>query len=354
MVAKAVYRYSFAVTHARVLLESLAEVKGERETPVFTRNGEGEKPVWNVDYFKRLDLANDELQFIEFKTRDTLPNQLFLSEVRGRKVPIVEAVGDWFQSKLVLLDPHSAFKPVAIGLRQVESFREYSVRALERAGTGISGLENETVSLENLPLPGGLKRIIERQLETSKEGEMLQVVDPEERQRFFVFREAGKTQVLQLVTYHDDRAGRKVRFEMPDESEGTRRLIDLLPAFFELSSPDTEKVFFIDEIDRSLHTHLTRGLLESFLETRTIKSKGQLFFTTHDGMLLDQSLLRRDEIWFFDKNQHGESELSALSDFKGVRNDKDIRKSYLLGRFGGVPEMRPMPRRTTDNTEVSR
>jgi hypothetical protein len=43
-----------------------------------------------------------------------------------------------------------------------------------------------------------------------------------------------------------------------------------------------------------------------------------------------------------------------LSDFKGVRNDKDIRKSYLLGRFGGVPEMRPMPRRTTDNTEVSR
>ena len=78
-------------------------------------------------------------------------------------------------------------------------------------------------------------------------------------------------------------------FEIADESEGTERMIDLLPAFFELTSPKTDKVFFIDELDRSLHTHLTRGLIESFLQSRTTASRAQLLFTTHDPLLLIRS-----------------------------------------------------------------
>ena len=84
------------------------------------------------------------------------------------------------------------------------------------------------------------------------------------------------------------------------------------------------------------------------MQGRTSSSRGQLLFTTHDALLLDQQLLRRDEIWFLDKDEHGRSTLAALSDFKGVRHDKDIRKSYLLGRFGGVPAIRSLPRRAAE------
>ena len=82
--------------------------------------------------------------------------------------------------------------------------------------------------------------------------------------------------------------------------------------------------------------------------TRTSASRTQLFFTTHDPLLLDQDLLRRDEVWFLDKQENGHSKLTALSDFKGVRYDKNIHKNYLLGRFAGVPAMRTLPRRVEE------
>jgi AAA15 family ATPase/GTPase len=78
------------------------------------------------------------------------------------------------------------------------------------------------------------------------------------------------------------------------------------------------------------------------------ESRAQLLFTTHDPLLLDQELLRRDEIWFIDKLEDGHSKLTALSDFKGIRYDKDIRKNYLLGRFAGLPPIRQLPRRHTE------
>ncbi|MEZ0298104.1 MAG: ATP/GTP-binding protein, partial [Candidatus Methylacidiphilales bacterium] len=102
--------------------------------------------------------------------------------------------------------------------------------------------------------------------------------------------------------------------------------------------------YFIDELDRSLHTQLTRGLLESYLETCTSESRSQLIFTTHDLLLMDQMLLRRDEIWFLDKNLDGATTLSPLSDYK-IRLDKDVRKAYLQGRLSGLPTVRRMPRR---------
>ncbi|MDD4349315.1 MAG: AAA family ATPase, partial [Opitutales bacterium] len=169
--------------------------------------------------------------------------------------------------------------------------------------------------------------------------------------RFLLRRLNEKTEASRLTTYHKRSDGKAIAFEIAEESEGTERMIDLLPAFFELTDPDTDKIFFIDEIDRSLHTHLTRGMIESFLETRSTRSRAQLFFTTHDPLLLDQELLRRDEIWFIDKLDAGQSKLTALSDFKGVRYDKDIRKNYLLGRFAGVPAVRRLPRRTVNKID---
>jgi len=123
-----------------------------------------------------------------------------------------------------------------------------------------------------------------------------------------------------------------VPLELSQESDGTQRLLQLIPALHHLRT--SSAVYFIDEIDRSLHPMLVRAFLESFLKSGG--GQGQIIVTTHESSLLDQDLLRRDEIWFAEKDYSGATKLYSLIDFK-VRNDLEIRKHYLQGRFGAVP-----------------
>ncbi len=116
------------------------------------------------------------------------------------------------------------------------------------------------------------------------------------------------------------------------ESQGTRKLIHILGPIYDTIR--NGRILFIDELDSRLHTNLTKKLLELFNEFNT---KGaQLVFTGHDASLLDKDLLRRDQIWFIDKDQFGVSELYSLSEFnaKTVRNTSAIDKKYLENKFG--------------------
>jgi len=142
------------------------------------------------------------------------------------------------------------------------------------------------------------------------------------------------------VSFHQDSEGKEVRFDISQhESDGTQRVVELLPAFIEASGSLANKVYLIDEVDRSLHTLLTRSLLEGYLASCHPDSRNQLIITTHDVLLMDQRLFRRDEMWVTERDQQGVSHLIPFSDYKDVRNDKDIRKSYLQGRLGGIPRI---------------
>ena len=121
-------------------------------------------------------------------------------------------------------------------------------------------------------------------------------------------------------------------FSMDEESDGTRRIMDLLPSLAGMSSSD--KVYVIDEIDRSLHPLLSYQLIKLFLST--VSSQSQLISTTHEVNLLDQKLLRRDEIWFVEKDNTGASHVYSLEEY-APRKDKNIERGYLMGRYGAIP-----------------
>ena len=121
-------------------------------------------------------------------------------------------------------------------------------------------------------------------------------------------------------------------FEYADESDGTKRLFDLIPLFYENRKSN---VILIDEIDRSLHTNLTRRFVELFYALSQEK-ESQLIATTHDAYLLDLELLRQDEIWFVERQEDHSSKIFSLNLFK-ERFDKKIDKEYLLGRYGAIP-----------------
>jgi len=121
-----------------------------------------------------------------------------------------------------------------------------------------------------------------------------------------------------------------------EESDGTLRLLDLVPI---LRGGETQgKVFIIDELDRSLHPLISYRLVERFLATG---GTNQLVATTHASNLLDFDLLRRDEIWFIEKDRQGASHLYSLEEFT-PRYDLDVEKGYLFGRFGAIPVFGPV------------
>ena len=97
------------------------------------------------------------------------------------------------------------------------------------------------------------------------------------------------------------------------------------------------KVFIVDELDRCLHTMLTSCLIKDFVTSCGPGTRKQLLFTTHDLLLMDQSLMRRDEMYIAQRGTDGCSELVGLAEFEGIRFDKDLIRSYLDGRFGGIP-----------------
>ncbi len=132
--------------------------------------------------------------------------------------------------------------------------------------------------------------------------------------------------VCSLKFLHKDNSN---TFGAYDESDGTIRILELIDILL-----TNNKLFLIDELDSSLHPLLVSGLLKIFLKS---KSNNQLIITTHELKTLDFNLVRRDEIWFTEKNNKGESKIFSLEEFKDVaRFDRKIDKAYLEGRFGAI------------------
>jgi hypothetical protein len=140
---------------------------------------------------------------------------------------------------------------------------------------------------------------------------------------------------------HRGTASNDVQFQISDESSGTLRLLELTARALPIL--DHGGLFLVDEIDASLHPLLTVALVRLFRSADVNRHGAQLIFTTHDAMLLSsidgEDVLRRDEVWFTSKGDHGASELFPLSDFKPRRQGENRQKRYLNGNYGAIPEL---------------
>ena len=105
---------------------------------------------------------------------------------------------------------------------------------------------------------------------------------------------------------------------------------------YDIIKNKNEKIFVVDELDRSLHPNLTFNFVKKYL---SIENKSQLIVSTHEDRILDLNIMRRDEIWFVEKNDIGESKIYSLEEFK-TRFDKDIMTAYLDGRYGSIPKFK--------------
>jgi AAA15 family ATPase/GTPase len=198
---------------------------------------------------------------------------------------------------------------------------------------GISKIEVEKKTLEEFFGENDLNKLdkIMKELDSSK-NKMIGLQINGSQEIIITKEDNDNIYVKKLRVSHKGKSNIEVMFDLDEESDGTIRLLDFAPAFQDVAI--NKKVYVIDEIERSIHPLLIKELVRKF--SKDDQSKGQLIFTTHESNLLDQSIFRQDEIWFTEKDKNGSTDLYSLSDFK-EHNTIDIRKGYLMGRYGSVP-----------------
>ncbi len=311
------YEFSFSVNDRVVVEEKLIKILPRGEKILYHR-----EPGKKINFPDDIELQKDQrLQFVADGVRE---NILFLSTTVDQKFKYFKPIYDWFKHELVLLNPFSSFEffDSEVDYEELSSF-------LSEFDTGIDSVGLEDISFQ---IHESVKKNL---LQNLMEGMSARVANG------WIFKkENGDISVKKLVSYHQSMQGEKIPFEINrDESTGTQRIINLAPYFLDLIQNKKPKLYVVDELDRCLHTLATKALLERYLSSCSKDTRSQLLFTTHDVLLMDQKLLRRDEIWINERDMQGNSSLFSLAEYKDVRNDKDIRKSYLQGRFGGIPKI---------------
>jgi AAA15 family ATPase/GTPase len=322
-----VYDFSFSVMGRSVIEEKLVRVNSASETVLYHRQGQ------------KLTALHGSLKpkdFYRFAFQGTRENQLYLTNAVSQNVVEFRPVYDWFKNSLMLVTPDFPVQNFEEKLEDEALLNEAMGLSLSQLDTGIDELATESVPLESLPAP---KQVLSMAATAVQSGVPYRIQFKDPNERYVVTREGGEVVARKVISLHTRSDGAKVKFDLNQESTGTQRMIDLLPAFIDVASKDSSKVFVIDELDRSMHTLLTRQLLESYLASRDASSRSQLIFTTHDVLLMDQDLLRRDEMWVAERDAQGQSQLFSFAEYKELRNDTDIRKRYLQGRLGGTPQI---------------
>lgn len=147
--------------------------------------------------------------------------------------------------------------------------------------------------------------------------------------------EPQNTNKYRILFEHQGKDGKIYDMSMDDESAGTSQftkyLITFIPSLLEGG------IFVVDELEENLHTMMLAKLVEMFNVPSINKGRAQLIFTTHDTSILKSDILKRDEIWFVEKNEEGCSEVYPLTEFKSIREGFNYEKGYLEGRFGAIP-----------------
>jgi AAA15 family ATPase/GTPase len=338
------YAYGFVFNSKEIVEEWLFELKNKTESKIFERSTIDNKTTFDLEQLFLKNKKEEHQQFLKFIAKGTPNNQLFLTEIRTRKVKDNVAditdilnVIDWFRNSLKVIFPDDKYNEgvkseLIDNSKLLKTFEEL----LNYFDTGINGICLEKVDFESLDISSELISIIKEDLSNRDSEEEKSLMLSNRNTTFFISKKGDDFLVQKFMTKHNVRGkDNPDKFDTNDESDGTNRIIDFIPLIMDLLQGN--KVFIIDEMERSLHPNLIYDLFDLFL-SKSENINSQLITASHESSLLTQKLFRKDEIWFVVKNKDGSSHLHSLEEYN-VRFDKEIRKDYLLGRYKAVPRI---------------
>jgi len=331
------YAYGYSVDKAKVSEEWLFEIGHELEEPIFERAGN--EISFNFDHGTFSNIPEDEKQRLGYEARSTRDNLLFLTNCRERNIKYLELIYEWFDDILNIIFPGTKLLSLPFFISPDEDIRKFFNVILKWCDFGIKKISIEEIDFEVFDeIPEEIReRIREDFLKEQKKNRIGIFSGRQGIHYAFKKDEEGILKVLRLTTIRSDKNRDEVLFEIREESDGTRRVIDLIPILMALRK---DRVFIVDEVENSLHPLLVKKLFDLVLNHNMFEgSQGQLIASTHEVHLLDiKNLFRKDEIWFIEKDRHGQSHAYSLANTNV--EDLDLLKGYLNGRFGAIPFIR--------------
>ena len=283
------YAYGFSVTDKAVTEEYLYYYPNGRQALIFERK--------NTKDF-RFTVDVDEQNTLKERTS---ANKLYLSVASNWSYAKVIPVLEWFAS-CQIITKNSVADAYGIEAEQLkdDDYRRVIASMLRVADLGIQALQ-------------------------------MRDSDPAPSQRSDIF-----ANIDAIHTVHDANGNAcSYALNMAEESDGTNSYFKLIGVV--KKALDQGTLLVADEMDAHLHPLLTKHLVSPFDSTEFNPKGAQLIFTSHSTNLLDLDFLRRDQIWFTEKDeQTAATDLFSLYDFS-IRKDTKVEKGYLIGRFGAIP-----------------
>lgn len=307
------YVYGFSADNRYIYEEHLERYDSSRAAKIFERKKDG---VYNFTIRER-----NQLQPI---TQWNTPNKFFIATATMWNAQSTKAPFEWLSTGIFTYTDLAILNNDAMIMYQSDKSEEYirfTEKLLHDVDINISKLD---IRLKKIPVNPNIMPFVPGILVNG------QFIQPQKQTQ------------IEVWTYHDvvDEKGatkNRYKLQLGEESIGTQILFVFSPALKKIL--DDGKTIVIDEIDKSLHPSVVKYIINMFRDKRINKNGAQLIITTHDTSLLSLSIFRRDQIYLIDKDKDtAESTMKCLNQY-AVRKGENIEKGYLLGRYGGVPDI---------------
>lgn len=247
---------------------------------------------------------------------ETRPNALYLSRVVQLNNEQLKPAFEWFKHRLKVIESASNLGAgYTVKRCSVAGDKQKIITFMNSADLSIADIQLKTELFSTDQVPKNL---------------------PTEVRDEFSRKLLGKELTTVRFVHSDVETQEAVEFSEKEESDGTRALFAFAGPWLDVI--ENERVLVVDELDTSLHPLLVHHLVKRLHHEGT---KAQLIFTTHDTTLLSQKLLRRDQVWFMEKDKRSATRLYPLSDFS-PRDNEAVERGYLNGRYGGIPFLKDL------------
>lgn len=315
------YWYSFAATREKVIRESLYHAPKGQKALVFSR--EAQTFTFTEEKAKRKLISETIAE-----------NQLFFSVAcTMNDLACVNAM-KWFRERIFFSRDYADIPKQLLDYSNDSNMLKAISDYAKTADFGIEDMQFEINSKEvddlDFPenMPEGIKMALSQFVHVLAETSN----NSETRLKMGEVKATSKHQGINA-----DGMLELYPLEIEDESDGTRKLMSIAPAIESVLS--NGGILLVDEIERELHPLLVDFIIAKFQSKETNKKGAQIIFTTHNTELMSMELLRKDQLYFADKDQQdGSSELYSISEF-GTKTAENIRKGYLIGKYGATPNI---------------
>lgn len=325
------YHYGFALDGKYILQEWLYsfDLNASRQvrSVMFARETSADGEVEVVFPGKSLKGENKQIAKL------VRPNSLFLSVAAQNSHPQISLIFEFFTKIANRLNSNISEMAISEQLTAYfgldEERKAAALEFLKAADVGISDIDFSRIPFKEreIRMLKDIEQLLKQHIEVEASDGGSESQD--------LFGENGFLKdKLSIKLMHFGKGGKTYPVKLNSESTGTQALLQLLgPVFARLHEGG---IVLVDELNTALHPLVSRELIRLFQNPVTNPGRAQLIFTTHDTNLLSGSLLRRDQIWFAEKDPEGVSHIYSLSDIK-VRSTDNIERGYLMGRFGAIP-----------------